>query len=505
MPPGRPIAHSLGADPMAEQSREALLEERQYQALAEAVGPPSSDEDLDTLRIRARLAVHGYATLIDALRAARRAIEEGAADAPALAASAARLLAKAGAAGTAAGLLREARDRVADPGAVELAERQLAAGRLDGDDERAWALHGLLADGELERARATARELAAELAPGERVWVLRIVADLARGARDFAEAARAFEQAHDDTPHAYDAPSLACAAAICRWASGDVGAALESLRALAETHRGARGAAAWAHVWATDVLDRLDAHPERRDGGPQWRFVSETASLAHRAGDLGTAALGLACDLLGLAAPPSAPRPTMAHLLRALRARDIRSVRAAATPESLTAALAHGLVPILEEEQPTETGFLVVLGFDPIADLLLVHDPRRAGAQLRTYEDHRHRARIAGCGALFLAGLGDAGEARLAASGLAHDARFDLVDRCDLDEHGEPPPRARVDVLAREGIERAPDLPSLHLRHGESLLAQLRAGQLEGGRMERWYAVTRERFRHAEWALQLYA
>lgn len=52
---------------------------------------------------------------------------------------------------------------------------------------------------------------------------------------------------------------------------------------------------------------------------------------------------------------------------------------------------------------------------------------------------------------------------------------------------------------------RSVDIPTPHRRLGESMLEQLRAGRLGGGRMERWVAITRERFPNAEWVFQIYA
>jgi tetratricopeptide (TPR) repeat protein len=204
---------------------------------------------------------------------------------------------------------------------------------------------------------------------------------------------------------------------------------------------------------------------------------------------------------------PDHPSPSMAYLRQALTGRGVTSLRLVADEEVVKAALELGLPLILEEERSTETGFLLVMGFEPTARLLALKDPKRLSPHLRHVEDQWRRSALHGRSGLLIVGAGR-DEAELAARGLSHDERLDLVDRCDLDPTGRVPSQARVATLAQEAIAEAPELPALHQRHGQSLLNQLRMGNIEpapAGPFERWLSETRLRFPDAEWPLQIYA
>ncbi len=484
-----------------------LFDTRRYRDLAAVLGRPGPDEPLARWRLRARLAPLRWAPLIDVLDAADALAAAGADDAPDYAARAIRALWAADARRTAEARLEAAERRWPVAPALDLVRRQLAAHEPRATSEVEHTARLAMRRGDLEDARALA-EAAAETPGSERAWALSLLVDLTRGARDYAAAAAAFDALESDGPEAFDAPLVATCAALCRWAGGATELAIEALRELQERTRGGRGERATAHAWCGDVLDRLDRDPARRDAGPAWVYAEAVPPPVASADDRGSAAGAVALARFGLDGAPIPPSPDMATLRFHLRGRGLASLRAIATPACVEAALAEGALVIVEEERPTHTAFLVVLGVEPVAGLLLMHDPRRGGAYLTTLAEQRARAALFGGSALFVLGAGseaDARRERLAAREVTHDARLDAIDACDLDAEGRVPPRARVSALAQDAIALAPELPSPHRRHGEAMLEQLRAGQLARGQLERWVAVTRERFPRAEWALQIYA
>lgn len=484
---------------------EAAFAERRYRQLAEALGDAGADEDLRVVRLRAQLATRGHAPLVDAVEAAERLREARAPDAPAYLARAIRALAKAGARGAAEATLEEA--RAAHPGDPELtlAAEQLETDELEAEDRAEHAARLALREGDVAAARECLEAELASRPPAGRERAHRLLADLTRAERDFAAAADCFGRAVADAPEASDASLLAASGALCRWAAGDVEAGLEALRAIREETRGRR-ADLLAHLRAADVLDRVDRDPERRDGGPRWVFGAPVP-LSPRAGDAGAGALAKCLARFGVDAPAE-PLDSIGMLRHRLGEAGVRSIRLVGDPAAVEAATRAGGLVVLQEERPTHTAFTLVLGVEPVAGLLLLHEPARGGAYLQTFEEQADRGRLFGGGALVALGLGDEAEAALAAladEGLAHDPRFDAIDRCDVDESGQVPSRARVDAMAERAIEVAPTLPTPHRRQGEAMLEQLRAGRLAGGRLERWVAVTRERFPRAEWAHQIHA
>ena len=238
--------------------------------------------------------------------------------------------------------------------------------------------------------------------------------------------------------------------------------------------------------------------------------------------------LELLARALGLeAADGGGPLPTMAHLRHELSTLDVATSRlrlfgdtsdgeaassAQLDRDLVDATMARGAYLLLEEERATETGFLLLLGVEARAGLLLLKDPRRLAPLLRSEADQRVRAALHGGGGLLVTGTGEDGRRRL--SRLLQelhsedDRQLQLVDRCCLDQRGRVPAQARIAALAEEGITEAPELPMLHRRHGESLLEQLRMGNVEfgpAGPFERSLANARHRFPDAEWPFQLYA
>lgn len=485
-----------------------LYEARRYRDLTDALGVPAGAEDLEVARLRARLADVRWAPALDAIEAARQLSDAGADDAAEHTAHAIRLLARTGAKQSATQQLTAARERFgADDPWVQLADAQLTTGEHTASTMPEHQARLQLREGELARALALAEDRAAKT-DADREWALRMIVDLARGKRDYVRAAEAFEALGADAPEAHDAPLLTACGAIARWAAGQTEAAMETLRATLERTRGRRGEYGTAFEWCADVLDRLDKEPARLEAGPAWVYDDKLGPLSPIAGDHGAAAAQVIAQRFGADDDQLPPSDTMAALRHDLRDRGLASLRAVATPARVEAALAEGAAVVLEEERSTRTAFLVVVGIEPNAGLLLMHEPERGGAFLTTFAEQRARANLFGGSMLVVLGgeeEAEARRARLAERELKHDLRFDAIDACDLDENGRVPPRARVDVLSQKAIEAAPDLPTPHRRLGEAMLDQLRAGRLGRGRLERWVAVTREKFPRAEWALQTYA
>ncbi len=484
----------------------ALFDARRYRDLAGELGRPEPGEELARARLRARLASVRWASLVDVVAAAESLAEAAADDAPLFTARAVRALARAGATDRARTTLAAAQRRWPDDALIALAAEQLETGEHRADSVEEHAVRLLVARGQITAARGRLEEMVKDGA--HRGWALPIVADLARGERAWTVAAEAFEGIVQDGPEAFDVPLLETCAAFCRWSAGQVPRSLETLRRVHEETRGARGERGTARVWCSDVLDRLDRDPETRDAGPRWTFARSLVPLAARPGDLGASVAAVCLDRWETPAESIEACPTMASLRHALAARGLGSWRVVATPGIVESALGEGALVVVEEERSTRTSFLVVLGIEPTAGLLLLHDPERGGGYLTTLDEHRSRAALFGGSGLIVYGPEASSSElreRMLARGVAHDPRMDAVDACDLDEQGRVPGRARVDALAQKAIEIAPELPAGHRRQGEAMLEQLRAGKLAGGRLERWVAVTRERFPHAEWALQIYA
>jgi Tfp pilus assembly protein PilF len=331
-------------------------------------------------------------------------------------------------------------------------------------------------------------------------------AAIAAEAGDWAEAARCRERMIEDAPEADDAPRHRAAAGFAWWAAGDLAAARKQLAILRDATRELDdGEARYLHHEANAWLEAFD---RARTDRPSWIRVDAPAQRSVSCGG-GRGLLGLLAWLdPNVAALPSPPlptdpddHPTAAHVRRRLDAAGIAYARVRFDEASIEAALRGGAWVVLEEERPTDTGFVWVRAWDPIARVLEVIDPARSGPMLRRFDAQRER------GALF-AMSGFVIPRRGTHTELAHDPALDLVDACDLDEDGREPPRARVEAIAAAALEAHPDLPMLHRRRGEALLAKLSSGDIEAGprgAFETWLAATRERFPDAEWPFQLHA
>ncbi len=505
-----------------------LLEQRRFRELRGAldermeapldVGLDDGAERSFLLGLRGELAWRGHGPASDAVLAALTILDEleQGEQLPPLVARAAQAAARAGAAETAGNLLDRALQARPDDDRLRFVRAQLDSGHLEGHTREQWRVEGLLARGERDEAvERLSRLVEAEQGTvEERRHALLRLADMRRLEGRFDEAARHRHEAVELYPEAEDAVLLRLAGALELWASGDA-AAVERLRALRRhTKDGRRAGERYAYQVAGDVLDVVDRLDDEEAPAPGWITAGGPWHAVNEASCPGRSALVLleqALDLDGEGAGADEgdhPLPTMAHLRHALSGLGVATARLRPDADLMQAALAGDALLLFEEERSTETGFLLLVGYEPVAGLLLLKDPRRLAPLLRSAEDQRGRSALHGGGALLITGPGEEGRLRLEALGAVDDEHLDLVDRCNLDERGRVPAQARIASLAEHGITVAPDLPMLHRRHGESLLEQVRMGNVEfgpAGPFERWLATARHSFPDAEWPFQIYA
>jgi tetratricopeptide (TPR) repeat protein len=473
---------------------------------------PEQDAGGGLLRLCGELAWRGHAPLSDVLLAARQLVSAGDPAGPAMAAHGARAAARAGALTTAWGALRQASERWPEDDALRLATEQIESGTLDGHTRQQWTVERLIAEGDQRAAREQLELLAQHDAPAEeRQRTLLRLADLLRAAGEHGRASKLLLEASELFPEADRAVLARLGGALLCWAAGQGEAARELLKGVREATADAELVEGrYAHRVASEVLERLDRDPEQSADGPRWVNLGLEWNRVERGPCPGRAAASLALSCFGRSELLEGdPLPSMAHLRHSLQAQGLVPLRIVADEGRIEAALRERALLILEEERPTDTGFLLVVGFDPVAGLLLLKDPQRLAPLVRNVENQWRRSALHGRSALLvLERPDDKRLEQLASAGLKHDERLDLVDGCDLDPSGRVPSQARVAALAEEAITEAPEFPVLHKRHGESLLAQLRMGNIEpapAGPFERWLSATRVKFPDAEWPFQIYA
>lgn len=510
------------------QELQALLSAERHAELGRRLDPwqPAIEDDttrLPLLRIAAELARRGQGPPSDLALLARRLIETGDAEGPAVAAAATRLLFDVGARSTARGLLASAEERWSGDGALALAREQLESGVVRGRTRLEWDIERMLGGGDLGAARERLEQVVAAGAEGpERRWALLCLSDLLRAGGDEARAGDMLLRAAGLRPEADRAVLLRLTGLLCQWAGGAVERALTGLRGLRDATAPPSGPdlrsveQSHAHCLASEILATLDRDPALVAAGPRWIALDRAGPGANgaprdTAGDgvcPGVAMASLVLELSGRdGVAPRGALPSMAHLRRSVEEAGLKTLRLLADEARVEAALGAGALLVVEEERPSCTGFLLVLGYDPVARLLRLRDPRRLAPLLRTALDQWRRSALHGRSALLVL-RGEVDPARLAEVGLVHDERLDLVDRCDLDPSGRVPSQARVTALAEEAIAAVPELPALHQRHGESLVGQMRMGNIApapAGPFERWLSATRVRFPEAEWPFQIYA
>ncbi len=517
-----------------------LLQEQRFHRLRHAVDEALADDELDDERARAlrdlrgELAWRGHGPVSDAVLAAREALDlPDGEEMPPMVAHAVRAAGRAGARDTARALLDHALERWPESEGLRFVEEQTDQERWRGRTRPLWQAEQLLAEGRLEEAAGALEQLtgeptepdtADEARQEERLRALLRLAELRRAEARFDDAAALHDAAVLLYPEAEDAPLLRLAAALELWAAGDAGAA-EGLRQIRhDTKEGRRAEERYARQVAGDLLASLE-RLDQQEPAPRWTTLAAATRFTANAGSCpGRAALELVHRAMDLEVDGqddgAAPLPTMAHLRHALARTELTTARVRiyrgevdGGPPALERllvemALRQGALLLLEEERPTETGFLLLTGFEPQAGVLMLTDPRRTGPLLRSQEDQGERSALHGGGALLVAPPGEAGRRTLEVIGAADDEHLLLVDRCNLDEQGRVPAQARIAAQAAEGIAAAPDLPMLHRRHGESLLEQVRMGNIEFGPVgpfERWLATARHGFPGAEWPFQIYA
>jgi hypothetical protein len=499
-----------------------LLKERRYAELSEALdrcarAEPGSTEALPTeghrRALRAELACRGAGPLSDLLRGRDHLLRGPAlAGAPneELIAAAVLRLAAAGATGAARRLLEAGEATLPGATTLEVASRELRRGVRHVVQPALAQVYGWLRRGERRRAsREVERLLAGELSDDLRLALLELAIALDREQLAFVAAAEGSARTRALAPQADSAWQLELKAALDRWAAGDGAGAITALYQL-------RSRVAQRVTPRSRYLARLTRELlrdlERHDDPPGARWLLHDDSLAARPVLEGGAggALRLIAWALGIDERPKATN-SLARLRRQLTAWGVVHGRVVLDESRIISALKHGALLLLEEERPSTTGYLWLRGYDPEGRLLLLTDPSWPGPLMRPLASQRLRSGLFGFSGLLVWGrheLGQQRAARAAEDGLEHDPRLELLDRCELDEHGRPPPKARVARLAEEGMRVMPELPAFYRLRGESLLAQLRSGELSpdaAGAFERWLAQTHRRFPDAEWPYQIYA
>ncbi len=508
-----------------------LLRQRRYAELSEALDHCTLDLEApwgDVGRaLRAELACRGAGPLSDLLRG-RDHLLSGAPLAGAspdeLVALGALRLAAAGAGGAARRTLEAGEEALPEGRArLKVVRRQLRGGVPQVVPPALAQIHGWLRSGDrVQATRELQRLLLGDLSPDTRLSALDLAVSLDREQLAFAAAADGSARMRALAPEADSAWQLELKAALDRWAAGEGATAYTALYQL-------RGKAAQQHLGRSSVFgasprSRYLAHLARqllRDlerldepAGARW-LLHDHAALAplgarpvFEGGAIG--ALRLIAWALGIDESAEATS-SLAQLRRQLSAWGVVHGRILLDEARIQAALRHGALVLLEEERSSATGYLWLRGYDPEGRLLLLTDSAWPGPLLRPLSSQRRRSELFGFSALLVWGCDARGQrraSRAAAAGLPHDPRLELLDRCELDEHGRPPPRARVARLAEEGMRVMPELPAFYLLRGESLLGQLRSGELSpdaAGVFERWLARTHRRFPDAQWPYQIYA
>lgn len=457
---------------------------------------------------RAELAFLRGGPLIDLLRAAR---------APEADQRAARFGAELIRRAAAAGAIPWARAELARlqqrwPAAPELAlvAEQLAAAVTEGSTRPAWQAACALIDDDARAAelyQALTHDPAAPLR--ERLHAHAQRARWLRLEGDFAAAASELDRARALAPVADEASFAAFSAALDHWLADAGELCLRAARELREAESGSTPKGRWLARAADELLSAVEqalrVAPSRK-----WLAVAPPPRPV-RKGDAGRILLRwLLAGNPGQCSDEDddGPLPTIAHLRRELEARGLRCWRLRLSPAALAALAAEQARVVLEEERPTATGLQLLVGYEAVAEVLLLSDPQRLGAQARLWDDHCRRSALHAQGALVVLGrdaMADAMAERLAAAGLAHDQTLELADLCDVDRDGSAPPHARVAQLAEDAMAADAALPMPHKRRGEALLAQLALGHPVEDAFERWLLDTRRRFPDAEWPFQSYA
>ena len=467
----------------------------------------TSDASSETLLYKGLLALARGGPIDDAILAAEASLRESEPDAT-LVAGTVRLAARLGAHAIARDIASRAAEKTPESEPLALATEQLGAAPHAGASREEWELERAIHARDLPAVR---RALAATHARSPTPsWAAQADAHLALREQRYADAAAALRTAAT-TAASDDAPALEVAAALAAWAAGDAGAIDALRRVRDEGSEPAAGPPSVPKRVASSVLCALDRDPDAVGRGPRWRMANIPAGLLHRDGPPARAALAYALD--ALASKPEAEleiATSMAQLRRAFDARGVATLRVRADDTTIERVLEEGALLVLEEERPTESGYPFVVGIEPVAGLVLLHQPEAFAPELLDLERLRRRTRLFDDGALVVAGAGEAGKAviaKLDALGVREDEVALAVDRAVMGPDGSMPPRAHIAALAADAIARSLDAQILHRVRGEALLDIAQAERSDRARndLRRWYAEARERFPESEWPFQIHA
>lgn len=487
-----------------------LVEERRFadleHRLEEVETGLDEEEPLEVLRFRSELAAEGRGTVVDAVVAARELVRAGHDEAPSAVARAVRLLGGCGATSMAQDLLDQGLERWSEDERLALARHQLEVGRFEGTSWDQWKVMELLLESDVTGARLA---LEGMLTGADLLWAMRLLVDLQRGTLDFGDAASTFLRAVKVFPKADEVLSVRLAAALARLAEGVRDQAVDELKKLREETSNGVALALYVNRTCASVLEAIDSsdHPEAQG---RW-FPRSPGRVPNKKADPGRGVVWFVGEQLGETIDVASPLPSLPFVRHALSGAGISTIRVLLDEQTVVTALEASTMIVIEEERPTETGFLLIEGYDLESRLFLVRDPYRPGPFFRTIDEQWDRCSLFGRSALVVGGVGAEAQRRfdeLAAQGVVHDERLDALDRCDVDEDGRVPQQARIAALAEEARDHAPELPLPRKRLGEAILEQMRLGVISPhrtGPYDRWFAETRYRFPEAEWPHQIHA
>ncbi len=430
-----------------------------YAALADRTAAVAAADPTGAARARAELAWLGAGPVHDLMAAARAALAAGDAGATSLARRAPRAVLRTGVIAAATALADEL-GLTGDDRARFDGQRDHPGLRWYGDDP-AWWFAECCAD--------TAEPLGAILDDPSRPAAVRWwAADrLVSGAAEVGDVAAARLWAEG-------------AAEI----EGDNIAARRVRAALWQWRDGATAEAA-------GLIRRVAGDIRASQPTPVGRGLLATAEAALAAIDRAGARLGwqLAGEIDAALAVALLAAPTAAHALRIGREHGL-AVRATLTPALVATAAAAGATTWVEVEgQPR---LARVRAIDADSGMVVVS--HQGHTALMPWAQLERLSGPFGLGALILG-----------AKVVEPDPRLARLDECDLDAHGDAPPRGFVFHTARTALAAEPTWARALWRWGQALAASFERGQVEASDVLTWYADAREHVAHASWTFATYA
>lgn len=195
---------------------------------------------------------------------------------------------------------------------------------------------------------------------------------------------------------------------------------------------------------------------------------------------------------------------TLANIRHAIDPSETSTALLRLNEENLVELLNKGARLFVQEERPIKIGFAEILAFCPNTKLLYVDLFRRPGSEWRTWNEQEFNMALYGNMALVVFDKKD----KLPVDKY-HNENLDLLNQAEEMQDNPQQSRARKEKLASQAVSACPDIPRAWQLHGQALLEQLKAHELDenttDGALERWYAKARHKFEHAEWAHQIYA